>query len=533
MTAIFLRDGIQVPASFLPDGAAFGPYAEGLGVKRSGSRGAESWILPWGAVLTASAWANKTADAIVDDDDDVEAAMAREADLDLLAWIAGAVHLPAETQLVLYVKCRGTFGRPDAFKFDASWEVDRVPVTIPEPLGPLFKTEDGIPTKRMTAAQWAVLEVIGEQRGRMREDELRRLAARIKRAADGTIRLDNYLVNEDVVELESVAPAFVPLADGSGYRLEAHADIVDRDDLSRYMQGGAGGIRVPLGGRGRRTVLVSERAQRGLQALRARPMVRDDELPTLLSDPQAFFGPDLDTSAFTSRVVGVGVVTSTPQGFNSALQIGGWFEFTAQADAPYGESDLNLDSPERRDAVCAAIRAAERAGVAWFKNPFGDGYLQITSALKAAVCPVTELAKPERRGLVVKSNEAELEVESERELEFVGTLATLPELPMRGGLQLKPHQSICVRWLLTLAGERDQGALLADDMGLGKTLQILAFLAALTGQGRDGPHLVVAPVGLLTSWENEAQRFFGDLFGDIVVVQGVLATPTPSSNATR
>lgn len=44
-------------------------------------------------------------------------------------------------------------------------------------------------------------------------------------------------------------------------------------------------------------------------------------------------------------------------------------------------------------------------------------------------------------------------------------------------------------------------------MGLGKTLQLLAFLCLLQERtGAWGPHLVVAPLSVLSSWEKEIQR---------------------------
>ena len=45
-------------------------------------------------------------------------------------------------------------------------------------------------------------------------------------------------------------------------------------------------------------------------------------------------------------------------------------------------------------------------------------------------------------------------------------------------------------------------------MGLGKTLQTIAFLAHLKFDlGVGGPHLVVAPLSVLSSWMTELKRF--------------------------
>ncbi|KAL7628068.1 hypothetical protein AAE478_002264 [Parahypoxylon ruwenzoriense] len=48
------------------------------------------------------------------------------------------------------------------------------------------------------------------------------------------------------------------------------------------------------------------------------------------------------------------------------------------------------------------------------------------------------------------------------------------------------------------------GGLLADDMGLGKTLQVISLI--LTSGFSEGPTLIVAPLGVLSNWEQQIQR---------------------------
>lgn len=514
------QDHVEVPESILPEGACFSPHVP---IRKSNRPEGDAWIVPWAYVLGGAAWAATEAARDAMPGQESEETSSGESDLELLAWIASWIHLPPTTPLTLYVKCRGTFATPGKLSFAHGWEVDRQPVAVGSTCGPLFLDADGVPTHCMTPQQWRVIEEIRGVSPMATEDELRRIAAHLKttaQVASGRVRLDNYLVNEDSVEIDAIAPTLVPLPDGSGYRVEPRAEGVPADALARYTSSrGRGSIRLASGGRERRTIVFSERATRGVEAIRARPRLGREDVPRALSDPEAFFGPDLDTSAFTHRVVGVGVVTSEPRSFSSALEIGGWFEFTEGMSSSEPVS-LQLDTPEQRDRVCLAIREAEARGVSWFANPFGEGYFQITAALKAAACPVPELLKPERQGLLVKTNESELELSTEPELEYFDRLAPLPELPFMKGVGLKPHQALGVRWLLTMAERRDVGALLADDMGLGKTLQILSFMVGLHQRGRRGPHLVVAPIGLLANWQSEMRRFFGDHFEDPIIVQG-------------
>lgn len=68
--------------------------------------------------------------------------------------------------------------------------------------------------------------------------------------------------------------------------------------------------------------------------------------------------------------------------------------------------------------------------------------------------------------------------------------------------ELKPHQKDGVLFLRACQQQK-LGALLADEMGLGKTVQTLAVLP--------NNALIVAPVGVLHVWVQEARRFRPDL----------------------
>ena len=72
---------------------------------------------------------------------------------------------------------------------------------------------------------------------------------------------------------------------------------------------------------------------------------------------------------------------------------------------------------------------------------------------------------------------------------------------------LREYQLEGIRWLVRMF---DDGCscILADEMGLGKTLQSISFLAALRElRGVDGPHLVICPLSVLSSWMDELQKW--------------------------
>ncbi|GAA6057817.1 hypothetical protein JCM3770_004290 [Rhodotorula araucariae] len=75
---------------------------------------------------------------------------------------------------------------------------------------------------------------------------------------------------------------------------------------------------------------------------------------------------------------------------------------------------------------------------------------------------------------------------------------------------LKDYQLKGLSWLAFMA-ENGANAILADEMGLGKTLQTLALIAYLAEtHGHKGPHLLVCPLSVLTSWMTEIARWLPD-----------------------
>jgi len=87
------------------------------------------------------------------------------------------------------------------------------------------------------------------------------------------------------------------------------------------------------------------------------------------------------------------------------------------------------------------------------------------------------------------------------------------------GRTLRDYQLGGLEWLLSLHSQGLNG-ILADEMGLGKTLVVLSSLAALWERnGLWGPHLIVVPMSVLSSWKDELSRFLPGFF-DVYIHHG-------------
>jgi ATP-dependent DNA helicase len=63
--------------------------------------------------------------------------------------------------------------------------------------------------------------------------------------------------------------------------------------------------------------------------------------------------------------------------------------------------------------------------------------------------------------------------------------------------------------------------LLLTEMGLGKTLQVLSFLVALLElHGITGPHLIIMPLSVITSWRSDLEKYVSAGVVDVLVHLG-------------
>jgi SWI/SNF-related matrix-associated actin-dependent regulator of chromatin subfamily A member 5 len=72
---------------------------------------------------------------------------------------------------------------------------------------------------------------------------------------------------------------------------------------------------------------------------------------------------------------------------------------------------------------------------------------------------------------------------------------------------LRSYQLGGLEWLMYMY-DNGMSPILGDEMGLGKTLQTISFLAMLKeSRNVGGPHLVIVPLSVMSSWMNEFRKW--------------------------
>ncbi|TPX30734.1 hypothetical protein SmJEL517_g05755 [Synchytrium microbalum] len=79
--------------------------------------------------------------------------------------------------------------------------------------------------------------------------------------------------------------------------------------------------------------------------------------------------------------------------------------------------------------------------------------------------------------------------------------------PRQMKIALLEHQKLGVEWMLNMERGSNKGGILADDMGLGKTIQTLALCCLNPSpDNKRKTTLIVAPMSLITQWEDEISK---------------------------
>jgi hypothetical protein len=543
--------------------------------------GDELWV-PWGLVLTLLAMVDQ-------EQDQVQALRARlpgwvaPEDEEVLTDLLTRAQLPPKTPYCLHVKATGTAGRP-GYGLVTRWVTPQHQALLGEvgvEGGLMWDAAHPEAKARLTLGQWSVLEALhkagaggwGVERGAdlLATDHV--LAA-VPPGDEGVI-IDRFLAREQVVEASAVAPRLLAMGEGQ-FAVRAHIEGVPDDALDAYLSAspaqrlGEGVLAIREGAQ-RRRVVFGERAKAALADIKALRPLNTAQVARALSAPELFFGPNIDTSSLSERVVGLGVEVRTPSpkgrevvagsqwlaGFGPATQ----FALSAYGDAMNPADDLDLDDPTTREALREAVDDAFLAGSRLIPHPTLKGVLiELTRALEDALLAAEARAAAAAAAASGDEREEEDVPDARTVLQILDNIETVnfaapaPALEpaaataaalqrigrppaLAEGFELFPYQREGFGWLLQKSGALQEdplapapvGALLADDMGLGKTLQVLSFLSQCVAVGRDQPHLVVAPIALLGNWQREAVRFFGDRCQPIAHITGADLPDDPAA----
>lgn len=269
--------------------------------------------------------------------------------------------------------------------------------------------------------------------------------------------------------------------------------------------------------------------QRKRAALRPEAVIRE-VLDQSEDEPSVF----VETERFADRVVDVAewVTPVLP-----------WIKISPQSWAPPTQMGIRLNGVDvpleahELGSLCCIMAQALQAGqtsvdVKGVKVPATQANLDALTKLQATVearqrinQALDDGTEEDRGGpkvLVIESNFDDVgfsrTIDQQRPgaLDWPNTVRTSP----------KPHQEVGLAWLQRHWVSGSSGAMLCDDMGLGKTFQALAFCAWLrelmaAGRIERRPLLLVAPVGLLRTWEKEHdEHLWSPGLGDILRIYG-------------
>jgi hypothetical protein len=258
-----------------------------------------------------------------------------------------------------------------------------------------------------------------------------------------------------------------------------------------------------------------------------------------------------DLSSYSSRVEGVGVEKPYYSPYIAQKKEDeGWFPenvFPIIAYTPDG-SDEPVAIPVNDEAIENLRKAADEAerrgeselSLPWLPKPIKvDEAKRIVGTFGDVLKEIKErkfdpekrkLTGPKiRKTLVLRPNIETVDYEERRDA-ALRVKKHEPQVPkaLAPNAKLLDHQNEGVGRLQYLFGLRTQlnvrGMVLADDMGLGKTLQLLTLMASiLEAEPTAKPMLVVAPVSLLESWQEEAEKFYPGTFKILIAYGDALA----------
>ena len=513
-------------------------------------------VLSWELVLLVEALATA---------DDVEAERLLEQrpawmdhdDMDVVAQITALANLPRPTTLRLELVTNGRAGSA-GYGLKSRWLQPRRCTKIDADVRGGLISRAGQPPRMLSFSQHQVLRMLKEERawGTDRGKDLLYTAEICQAAREGVV-LEDFLAKRDVVLAEAVRPRLI--ASDNGYVAAPQVSGLSDEKLREYMsrpkaEWGEGAAQFRDEDGQRKVVVVSSRAGDGMRELDEKPPLTPREAAQAMSDPGRFFGDNFDLSELSERVVGFGPPVRRVISSVREMKTGDWWESEITAQPEGLEGEANEETPPSLDlsesglsTLELGVTEADVDGSHFMPNPDGDGMLVVDDVRNAIELERKRIAASDDEGrmkgrprdvLQVRENLENVEFSPRVDISNLGPLDRSPPPHLEPGCSLREHQVEGFAWLKQLwkAGQDDfqwRGALLADDMGLGKTIQVLSFLDWLSTNETDAPHLIVAPVGLIENWQQEARKFFGDALEPLWPVEGRTLPEDPRIAASR
>lgn len=257
-----------------------------------------------------------------------------------------------------------------------------------------------------------------------------------------------------------------------------------------------------------RALRASSPEKRKQAALRPEAVIREmlgqgDEEPSLFIETEKFAERVLDVSDWVPPILPW--IKISPQGWAPPVDFG---VRISGVEVPMSSAELDKACDDMRKAIGKGEPTISVNGNSLPAKP------ENLAALEQLKKSVEARSKPEKD----PNDESEASVKVlVIETNFNDTGYSKVKVNPRPGSKVFPslvktspkkHQEVGLRWLQNHWIEGSRGAMLCDDMGLGKTYQALAFCAWLADLKASGaiakqPILLVAPVGLLRTWEAE------------------------------
>ncbi|KAI5475975.1 hypothetical protein MNV49_000534 [Pseudohyphozyma bogoriensis] len=167
------------------------------------------------------------------------------------------------------------------------------------------------------------------------------------------------------------------------------------------------------------------------------------------------------------------------------------------------DDDMVILSPPRASTSKAIDASRDKQKVKKLKHEFGLSVGELARRREHFLCANATVFTP----LLLGRNFFSERLGSRSEWREVVPQKRLEQPKEIKGGSMKDYQLVGMSWL-AYCWENGANAILADEMGLGKTLQTLSLFAYIhETHGTKGPHLIICPLSVLSSWMTEIARW--------------------------